>query len=973
MPETYSVEAVLSAVDKSFGSTLRQATKEINSLWSGSKSFDDVGGKASNMFKSMLGANLVSSAISKLSSVASAGFRSMATEMNDSAKAWKTFEGNEQYLGRSTEEIKKAKAEMQDFATKTIYSASEMASTYSQLDATGTKNVGQLVKGMGGLAAATDNPKQAMKTLSQQMTQMSAKPYVAWQDYKLMMEQTPAGMAAVAKEMGMSMAEMQTSIQAGTLSTEDFQNAVIRAGNSQGFQDMATKFKTIDQAIDGTKEGLANKLQPAFEAVNQFGIRAFQGLANVLDKIKFDKFGADLQNALSKIDIEGIISRLASSISKGVSAIKQFYDGFRDSGALTSAQTALDSVWGAIKNVISAFSGGDISSLGAKVGTAFKAVADVVTLVANAIKGLSPTQIQLITGAIVGLMAGFKAFSIVTSIVSTISKVVETFNLIRTAIGGLSGAWELLVGVFASNPFGWIAAVIVGIIAFLVVLWNTNEGFRNAVVAIWESIKQAFATAWTAIQAAWSQAQPFFEALWNAIVSTASAIWDGVVAIWTTTVDTIKAVWGPISEFFVNLWNGVVTVATNVWTSFVTGITPVIESIKNLWNSLSEFFGVLWSAIVSYAVSTWNNLVSFFTPIIEAIKAAWNMLEPAISAIWSLIQTDISTALSIIATIFSTSWAVVTTVVQASWTIITTIISTAINIIAGIIQLVTALMKGDWQGVWDAICNIASTVWNAIVTIVTTYINAAMSIISSILSAIGSIWNSIWNEIKSVAGAIWDGIVSIVTSLINSLLSAISNIMNSISSTMSNIWNGISSTVSNIVQGLVNGAVNIFNSLVSSVSNIVSSVGNVLSGIANIDLGAAGRAIINGFLGGLESAFESVKSFVGGIASWIADHKGPISYDKRLLIPAGNAIMGGFNTALQNGFKDVQGNVKGMAGSLQSTFSNNVSGAVSSSYEIVHTTKPANINLSLGSRDYTVFVDDIDNKLNSQARLRESY
>lgn len=41
-----------------------------------------------------------------------------------------------------------------------------------------------------------------MKTLSEQATQMAAKPKVQWQDFKLMLEQTPAGISAVAKTMG---------------------------------------------------------------------------------------------------------------------------------------------------------------------------------------------------------------------------------------------------------------------------------------------------------------------------------------------------------------------------------------------------------------------------------------------------------------------------------------------------------------------------------------------------------------------------------------------------------------------------------------------------------------------------------------------------------------------------------------------------------------------------------------------------
>ena len=88
------------------------------------------------------------------------------------------------------------------------------------------------LKAFGGLAAASADPAQAMQTLSQQATQMAAKPKVAWEDFKLMLEQSPAGMAAVASEMGMSVQELITNIQAGTVSTTDFFNAIEKAGTS---------------------------------------------------------------------------------------------------------------------------------------------------------------------------------------------------------------------------------------------------------------------------------------------------------------------------------------------------------------------------------------------------------------------------------------------------------------------------------------------------------------------------------------------------------------------------------------------------------------------------------------------------------------------------------------------------------------------------------------------------------------------
>lgn len=268
-------------------------------------------GKVGSVFKSVLGANLVGSAIMGGISALGNGMKSMVGELNNSAKAWKTFEGNMQQINIPTDQIKQVKSELQDYATKTVYSASDMASTYSQLAAVGTKNTTELVKGFGGLAAAAENPQQAMKTLSQQATQMAAKPKVQWQDFKLMMEQTPAGIAAIAKEMGMSTAEMVQAVQDGKIKTEDFFDAIAKVGNNETFSKMATEFKTVDQAIDGMKESLANKLMPQFEKLNQIGIKAVVGLTD----------------AIERIDINAIADKIGSGLSS-------LWKGFSNTGAL---------------------------------------------------------------------------------------------------------------------------------------------------------------------------------------------------------------------------------------------------------------------------------------------------------------------------------------------------------------------------------------------------------------------------------------------------------------------------------------------------------------------------------------------------------------------------------------------------------------------------------------------------------------
>ncbi|MFQ7287637.1 MAG: tape measure protein [Lacrimispora saccharolytica] len=94
--------------------------------------------------------------------------------------------------------------------------------------------------------------------MSQQATQMAAKPTIAWEDFKLMVEQTPAGIAAVAKQMGMSTQEMIRNVQDGQIATEDFFNAIAEVGTNDAFTKLATEYKTVDQAMSGLKETLSN-------------------------------------------------------------------------------------------------------------------------------------------------------------------------------------------------------------------------------------------------------------------------------------------------------------------------------------------------------------------------------------------------------------------------------------------------------------------------------------------------------------------------------------------------------------------------------------------------------------------------------------------------------------------------------------------------------------------------------------------
>lgn len=1072
MAETYSVEAVLTAVDKGMSSTLNGLQKAINGLQKTSSAFDTVSQKSGSMFKSMLGANLVSSAIGSAVGSIKGSLGEMVGELNSSKKAWDTFDGNLSKLGWGKDQINEAKEAMQDYATKTIYSASDMASTFSQMAAIGRQDSGQLVEAMGGLAASAENPKQAMKSLSQQMVQALAKPKITWQDFRVMMEQAPAGMSAVAKEMGLSLNELITKIQAGQIKTEDFAEAFKRAGMSM--QDMATSYKTIDQALDGLKETLANKLKPAFDALSKAGIKALEAIMNQLDKIDFKKLASGLEEVLNKIDFNAIVEKISSFVSTSVAKIKEFWQGFSNTSAIADFKKALSEVWEAIKKVASALSGGDMASFGERIGKGLSIASQAIQSFAKVVQSLSPEQIRAIASAFLAFKIAQKTTKLATdsliglrSAVSTTKNVFggmqsatrvgttlfgiargskaassalyfmsETSTLAKVAVGGLNifskvGGWigpaiTAIVGFL--GPVGLVIAAIVAIGAAFVVLWNKSEGFRNFFIGLWNGIVNVASSAWQKIQSAWSGLVEWFSNLWNSVKETASNAWNSFVEKTRPVIDAIKSAWNTISEFFSNLWSGIKQIASDVWNSFLEGARPIVEGLMNVWNALKDFFSALWNGIVSVATTVWNGIVEVVTPIVEAIKTAWNSLVEfftnlwnsitegsttswngfvefltpiveTIKGLWNSFSEFMSTIWSGIVNVATTAWNSFQSVIETVWTGIQQFITSAIQVIQNVITTGMQIVQEVWNAVWTVFTTIVQTAWTVISTIISTVLNVIAGIINTVTSIIKGDWSVAWENIKGVAQTVWEGIKSVISTVINAISSIISTVLGTIKNTVTTIWNGIKDfisntinnikgTVINVANSLKDGFLNVLDSLKNGVSNAIEAVKSFFNRLWNIDLSGAGRAIMEGFLGGLKSMWGAVTDFVGGIASWIAAHKGPISYDRRLLIPAGQAIMGSFNTALMDGFEDVKSNVSGMAdgirsmfddagsrvsamsNALQGDFSNNVSGTLSATYEVNQTKEPAIINLALGSNDFRAFVSDISNIQSKEERIR---
>ncbi|WP_394992730.1 tape measure protein [Streptococcus alactolyticus] len=826
---SYTVEAVLKANDSGFSNAFKNAQKSVSGLSS-------MAAKTGSMFKSVLGANLVSSALTSGISAISGGIRSMGTELNSSQKAWKTFEGNLQAFGRSSEQIAAAKSEMQDFATQTIYSASDMANTYSQLDAVGTKNVGSLVKAFGGLAASAENPAQAMKSISMQATQMASKPKIAWMDFKIMMEQAPAGMAAVAKEMGMSTDELVAAVQDGKVNTEEFFDAMNRAGNSEAFQKMATEFKTVDQAIDGAKETLSNKLMPAFEKLNQFGIKAVVALTDALDNIDFGKIADNLGKTLDSIDIEGMFSKaqtamkmffnplfvinfkaaidevkgavgaltsafsgvagggwswvytlsnavsaLIGTVATGASIVKKFINTFADTGAMQQIKFAIDSVITAYTTLTYAVGEASIwSTLGTVIGNVAKVIAQVVQAIADFISRLDPSIVQGFTNVLVGGIAGLLAFSAGIKLVSTGMKgldFIKSFNPFKlfkkNAEDSLDGTTNSV-----SRSKSTIAQLFSG-------LTNLIKGVGTSFKSIFDGIGKTL-----------TGLGKTFEGFGKGVGAAVKGLMQGLKGLNPATLLSFGAAIG-IAAVGIGAGIGVIVASLSLLAEHSAGVSVIIQALGTAFATVATaIIGAFAQAIVTVSgvLPIVTSALANLAPLVVAVGVAIGATAPAITALGNAFASILGTLPPIIAALGSA-------ISQ---------IAVAITPIVGIIS--------------SAFVQIVTVVSNAIIQIVQALapfipaITEMVVAVAPVLSQIVQAFNNLVSQISPIIDSICNLFRSLGTA-IESVLNGASNVVNSFG---------------NSIRTVLDGVAGIFDSMGNSAKNAGTGVKLMAQGIATL-------------------------------------------------------------------------------------------------------------------------------------------
>ena len=700
-----------------------------------------------------------------------------------------------------------------------------------------------------------------------------------------------------------------TAKEAASTFSGSFESMKAAAQNVLGKLALGENILPSLQALaETTSTFLFNNFFPMIgNIMSGLGVVISEGLSHVATQLFGEEFGNAVFTQLSRVSgiFQTFFDMIFGSLSKqdNIDILEAL--GFSE-GAATQIVNIADNIRETFINIGSAIGDvlgivGDFVSnlLGIKdgeqgvnlLGVAFETLTGFLKEASGVLKDFTgwlkenPAVVDSVISAVVGLTAAWQTYKTISAVVKAVelaknaifgtsfalSQAMAVANGTLTAslaaenaaAVGASGAFSVFNAVLAVNPIFLAVGAIVALVAALTWFFTQTETGRQ----IWSSFVD-----W--IKQAWQGISDFFVGLWSGISEGAIVLWDGVVAAWTAYIETVKAVWTAVGTFFYDLWVSIQEAASTAWTlittSIMTVVQPFIDGFMNIWNNISSGLSQIWEGIKMVFQGVWEVIKSIFLGavlvIIDLVTGNFSQLGADLSLIWEGIKNGISLI----------------------WEGIKTYFSGVVNVIVGYAT-----------GVFENFSNALSTIWEFIKTVTT----------------------SAWEWIKSTVSNLITSLIQGAQNLWNSFMSFLSSLWESIKSTASSAWESLKSSVLSIIDNLVSGAQNAWDTMSNAVSSLVSNVTGFFDQLWNIDLYSAGQAILQGFLNGLQSMWSSVTDFVGGIASWIRDHKGPIEYDRKLLIPAGNAIMQGLDGGLKDRFKDVKKTVNGVAGEISDVFS----------------------------------------------------
>ena len=321
---------------------------------------------------------------------------------------------------------------------------------------------------------------------------------------------------------------------------------------------------------------------------------------------------------------------------------------------------------------------------------------------------------------IAGVAAGFVTLKVAMAISSLISAMTTAWTAYKTANEGATIAQWLFNAALNANPIVLIVTLVAGLVVALITLWNTNDGFREAVTNAWEKIKEVFGTVIDAIKG-------FFSGLVEKVQTAWESVKETVTNVFTAIADTVSAVWEIIKN--------VITV----------GIMLIGSIIDAAFQIITLPWRFIWENCKEYIISAWNYIK-------DTVSSALNIISSVISDAWNTVSSFLTYILSNIKNKFVSDWNAIKSVVSNVLLMISLTVTSVMNSIWSVVSSILNVIKSVFSSAWNGIKSVVSSAVNNIKSVVSSGLNGAKSTVTGVLNSIRSAFSSVWDGCKNIVG-----------------------------------------------------------------------------------------------------------------------------------------------------------------------------------------------------------------------------